>query len=1072
MVKISPAGVLTVVAGNGLCCSSGDDGPATSASLTFPDDVAVDAAGNLYIASFGRIRRVSPDGIIATVVVDGFSPNGLTVNAAGELYIADTLDHQIFKVNFSERIVTTVAGSGVEGFSGDGGPATSASLALNFLGLTGLAVDATGNLYVADTNNHRIRKVSPDGIITTIAGSGETGRFTGGGFSGDGGPAISALLDAPEGVAVDSAGNLYIADRFNIRIRKVSPDGTITTVAGNGDLGFSGDGGPAINASLSFLSDVAVDAAGNLYVADSDNYRVRKISPNGTITTIAGNGLFKFSGDGGPATSASLDAPFGVAVDSLGNSYIADTDNDAIRKVSPEGIITTVAGGIGVRGFSGDDGPATAAALNEPFDVAVDALDNLYIGDAGNNRIRKVGLDGTISTVAGNGVDGFSGDGGPATSASLKSRLSVAVDTLGNLYIADTFNHRIRKVSTDGIITTVAGSGETGFFGGGFSGDGGSATSALLNNPRDVAVGAAGNLYVADTNNDRIRKVSPGGTISTLVGGGDIFGEGGPATDASLDGPEGVAVDTAGNLYIADTFHNRIRKVSFAGIITTVAGDGFGGFSGDGDLSTRASLDLPRSVDVDATGNLYIADSDNDRIRKVLTTVSSFSVSPATLNFTAIAGSTEIPAHRITVSSPIVGLPWSTRASTETGVGWIALSAVSGFSPGTLSVFVSAASLEPGTYRGAVTVQSALASPPTQTVTIEFTVTPALPAQLAVESSSLTFEISTGVDSPPAQSLRISNAGGGTLDWMAQASTISGGNWLSVSPSSGSAPAGAPAVVQVSANVAGLEPAVYSGSVRVESPGSDPRSVAVTLLVSQVPQIILVSHSGLLFTGVVGGGIVPPQTFDVLNTGEGTMNWTVETSTTGGGNWLSVSPTSGTSEAASAQSPTVNVIVNMAGLPTGAYSGLIEVSAPVANNSPQFVTVTLNVLPAGSNPGVLVRPTGLIFTAQAGTSSPGSQTVHLATAGLGNRTFVSGLLTLDGGDWLEAVPHSGVVSAGDPVTITIHNTERTGSRSIPRRADFAVRRRQPDAGGRHPVFGGSAFGWRDLGTASFRSQPK
>ncbi len=907
VVKISPAGVLTVVAGNGLCCSSGDDGPATSASLTFPDDVAVDAAGNLYIASFGRIRRVSPDGIIATVVVDGFSPNGLTVNAAGELYIADTLDHQIFKVNFSERIVTTVAGSGVEGFSGDGGPATSASLALNFLGLTGLAVDATGNLYVADTNNHRIRKVSPDGIITTIAGSGETGRFTGGGFSGDGGPAISALLDAPEGVAVDSAGNLYIADRFNFRIRKVSPDGTITTVAGNGDLGFSGDGGPAINASLSFLSDVAVDAAGNLYVADSDNYRVRKISPNGTITTIAGNGLFKFSGDGGPATSASLDAPFGVAVDSLGNSYIADTDNDAIRKVSPEGIITTVAGGIGVRGFSGDDGPATAAALNEPFDVAVDALDNLYIGDAGNNRIRKVGLDGTISTVAGNGVDGFSGDGGPATSASLKSRLSVAVDTLGNLYIAD-------------------------------------------------------------------------------------------------------------------TFHNRIRKVSFAGIITTVAGDGFGGFSGDGDLSTRASLDLPRSVDVDATGNLYIADSDNDRIRKVLTTVSSFSVSPATLNFTAIAGSTEIPAHRITVSSPIVGLPWSTRASTETGVGWIALSAVSGFSPGTLSVFVSAASLEPGTYRGAVTVQSALASPPTQTVTIEFTVTPALPAQLAVESSSLTFEISTGVDSPPAQTLRISNAGGGTLDWMAQASTISGGNWLSVSPSSGSAPAGAPAVVQVSANVAGLEPAVYSGSVRVESPGSDPRSVAVTLLVSQVPQIILVSHSGLLFTGVVGGGIVPPQTFDVLNTGEGTMNWTVETSTTGGGNWLSVSPTSGTSEAASAQSPTVNVIVNMAGLPTGAYSGLIEVSAPVANNSPQFVTVTLNVLPAGSNPGVLVRPTGLIFTAQAGTSSPGSQTVHLATAGLGNRTFVSGLLTLDGGDWLEAVPHSGVVSAGDPVTITIQPT--------------------------------------------------
>ena len=297
---------------------------------------------------------------------------------------------------------------------------------------------------------------------------------------------------------MDGAGNIYIGT--NRRVRKVDATGTIDAVAGNEELRFSGDGRLATDANLAFPADVAVDATGNLYISDAGNERVRKVSVDGIIATVAGSGVNEFSGDGGPAASASLARPTGVAVDAAGNLYISDSGNRRVRKVSVDGIISTVAGN-GVAGFSGDGGPATSASLFGASAVAVDAVGNLYIADG--NRIRKVSPVGIIATVAGNGLRGFSGDGGPAISAQLNSPRGVTVDAAGNLYIADTVNNRIRKVSADGTITTVAGNGVKGF-----SGDGGLATDANLNFPPGVAVDGGGNLYIADTQNRRIRKVS------------------------------------------------------------------------------------------------------------------------------------------------------------------------------------------------------------------------------------------------------------------------------------------------------------------------------------------------------------------------------------------------------------------------------------------------------------------------------------------------------------------------------------------------------------------------------------
>jgi len=652
-------GILTTVAGNGSQGFSGDGGPATSAALSRPSGVAVDSAGNLYIADNynNRIRRVAAGtGIITTVAGNGslgyagdggaatsaslWKPYGVAVDSSDNVYIADMGNYCIRKVAVGTGVITTVAGNGAPSFGGDGGLATSASLYYP----TDMTVDSAGNLYIADSGNHRVRKVAAGtGIITTVAGTGTQA------FSGDGEPAASASLYYPYGVEVDSAGNLYVADTYNHRIRKVAVvTGIITTVAGIGTSGFLGDGGPAASASLNMPFKAVVDASGNVFILDGYNFRIRKVdSGAGIITTVAGNGKQTpdFNGDGGEATAASLNTPFDVTVDSAGNQYIADSYNQRIRRVAAgTGIITTVAGD-GTAGSSGDGGQATSARFNTPSAVTLDGDGNLYIADFNNQRIRRVAAgSGIITTVAGNGLSGFAGDGGQATSASLSWPSGMAIDSAGNLFIADRDNQRIRKVEIGtGIITTVAGNGSYAF-----AGDGGPALSASFKSPQGVAVDSTGNLFISDYYNHRIRKVNAySGVITTVAGNGTegFSGDDGPATSASLYSPSGVAVDIAGNLYFSDTGNSRIRKVDAGtGIITTVAGIG-GTFGGDGGPATSAGISWPHGVTMDSAGNLFIADSGNHRIRKVIMqgvaapavitgAASSISATGATLNGT------------------------------------------------------------------------------------------------------------------------------------------------------------------------------------------------------------------------------------------------------------------------------------------------------------------------------------------------------------------------------------------------------------------------------------------------------
>ena len=626
------------------------DGTGAAARFRYPGGVAVDGAGNVYVAdsSNNTIRKVTPAGVVTTLAglagnigsSDGtgsaarfYRPNGVAVDGSGNVYVADTYNLTIRKIT-SAGVVTTLAGT-----AGVGGYDDGTGSAARFGRVQGLALDGAGNLYAADTTSCTIRKITSGGVVTTVAGY--AGTF--GSLDGYGG-----LFNNPYAVAIDGSGNIYVADSFNNAIRKVtftegyppdvstlagvaggppgSADGTGSAAQFNGLLGIAVDGsgtvyvsdlnnhtiraitpagvvttlagttqafgpndGTGIGAQFYRPVGLAVDGAGNLYVGDSYNQAIRKIAPGGVVTTLAGTPPYGLTD--GTGSAARFNVPYSAALDAAGNLYIADTFNHAIRKMTPTGVVTTLAGTPGVQGSA--DGVGSAARFTNPQGVGVDGSGNVYVADTGNDTVRKITPDGTVTTLAGHvGSQGTIDGTGDAARFSLL--FSVAADGAGNVYVGDGVN--IRKITSLGVVTTFA----TGF-----------------NSPRGLAVDGSGNIYIGDFGSNTIKRITPAAVVSTFAGTvGSSGSTDGTGSAARFFNPAGVSVDGSGNVYVADFGNNTVRKITAAGVVTTLGG--LVGISGSTDgAGSAAQFFRPEGVAVNAAGNiLYIADTNNSTIRK------------------------------------------------------------------------------------------------------------------------------------------------------------------------------------------------------------------------------------------------------------------------------------------------------------------------------------------------------------------------------------------------------------------------------------------------------------------------
>jgi sugar lactone lactonase YvrE len=584
------------------------DGAGSDARFNHPYGVAVDNAGNLYVADTynNLIRKITPSGVVSTFAgaagirggADGTGsaarfnqPFGVAVDSAGNVYVADTANQAIRKITLC-GVVTTLAGQ-----TGNPGSNDGTSGAARFYYPQGIAVDRAGNVYVADTSNHTIRKITPSGVVSTLAGlAGSSGSADGAGSA--------ARFYFPNGVAVDNAGNLYVADSQNYTVRKITPAGAVSTLAGLAGSSGSVDG-TGNGARFIFPTGVTTDGAGNVYVADAGDNTIRKITPAGDVTNLAGLAGSSGSSDG-TGGAARFFYPAGVAVDSAGSVYVADTSNNTIRKIASSGAVGTLAGLPGSSGSA--DGTGSAARFYEPFGVAVDNGGNVYVADAHNGTIRKISPFGIVSTLAGlAGNPGYAD--GTGSAARFAGPTGVAVDSAGNVYVADSNNNTIRKITPSGVVSTLAGlAGTTG------SADG-TGNAARFNQPYGVAVDSGGNIYVADYLNSTIRKITSTGVVSTFAGVAGSFGSSdGPGGAARLFDPLGVAVDGAGNVYVADTLNYTIRKIAPSGVVRTLAGLARTEGSADG-TGNAARFSYPSGVAVDIVGKVYVADRENNTIR-------------------------------------------------------------------------------------------------------------------------------------------------------------------------------------------------------------------------------------------------------------------------------------------------------------------------------------------------------------------------------------------------------------------------------------------------------------------------
>jgi uncharacterized repeat protein (TIGR01451 family) len=590
----------------------GGNGTGSQAIFGNPYASALDSAGNIYVADTTNfaVRKITPTGVVTTLAglagTGGFndgtgsaarfgSVNGIAVDKSGNVYVTDGSYNTVRKITRT-GVVTTLAGT-----PGAAGSTDGTGSAARFHFPFGIAVDGTGNLYVSDQSNHTIRKITSAGVVTTLAGAaGVIG-------SADGSGSV-ARFNYPSGVALDSAGNLFVADTFNYTIRKITPGGSVSTFAGT--AGASGTAnGTGSGASFIFPYGVAVGGA-NVYVADTWGCTIRKITSAGVVTTVAGMPRIPGAANG-TGNAAQFNYPYGLSANSTGTIYVADSYNKEIRKITSAGVVSTLAGSAtsDVGGVGSSDGSGRMARFNYPNGVAISGT-TVYVADTYNGTIRKITSSGAVTSLAG-AARAFGSADGTGSAARFYYPYGVAADKAGNAYVADTNNHTIRKITPAGVVTTLAGAA-------GVSGSAnGPGSAARFNSPYSVAVDGSGNVYVADTLNFTVRKITAGGVVTTLAGvagsPGSLDGTGSGARFSYL---YGIAVDNAGNLYVTDTGNYTVRKITAAGVVTTLAGTRGVAGSVDG-TGLSARFDGPFGIAVDSTSNLYVSDHNNQVIRKI-----------------------------------------------------------------------------------------------------------------------------------------------------------------------------------------------------------------------------------------------------------------------------------------------------------------------------------------------------------------------------------------------------------------------------------------------------------------------
>lgn len=949
--RVSADGTFTSVAGNGLAGPAGDGGPATRAALDFPEAITADPSGNIYIADSGgaRVRRVDPDGIISTVAGGGTSSisNGaiatqvrfsdiesMAVLPGGDLLVVDQSLNRIIRIDASGTLSLFAGNGSFECGAGLDGPATESALC----DPSELLVDPAGNLYFLDktslvSGGKAVRKISPDGIITSYAGNGQLGQPV------DGAPALETPIEAVS-LAFDREGRLLIMSGFigtgsgrRTTIVRVN-EGVAEIVRAQGLSEF-------IPLTIGVLPDHSI------VFGTFQPSRISRIRADGVIEKFAGTERFGYSGDGGPAILAQFNAPTGIEVGPDGNLYITDTANGRVRRMTRQGVVTTIAGN-GEFVFDVDleqitAVPAVLAPMLLPTGITFGADGNLYYFSSFG--LHQLGTDGIQYTASyGTQAPGF-----------------ITFDTQRRLILIDTMRHIAIRINAAGAeLFSGTGFGQS-------TGDGGLARNASLANPTGVLGVPDGSVLIAETNGHRIRRVAPSGIISTWAGNGEATGtmpsERVRASETSITAPSGLALDRAGNVLVRSNGY--ISRITPSGELTVIAGVGPKGvIYGDGGPASRAALSPGGGLAVDTDGGIFFTEPNYNRIRKILATAPSFSASPSSLDFSGASGGAPPRPQTITVIGGVPSLGFTVRVRTASGGNWLTADASEAAAPRLLRITANPASLAAGTYTGTVELEAPFGSPRTITINVRFTVGASLPANLQVDQSALSFTYPRTARRR-GQLLVLSNSGSGSISYEAAASN---GSYLVITPARGTVTAGSPLALRVEAEPGTRRSGTYRDTINIRWTGAA-RTVSTVMTISDREQGILLSQAGLSFQAVAQGGIVPPQSFRVINTGNGSMAWRATASTLAGGpGWLRVAPANGVSQAGQT-APAVEVRIAQEGLAPGVYYGLVQVESIGAANTPHVLTVSLEVLPAGSRPGSVVQPRELSFQVTEGQSA-------------------------------------------------------------------------------------------------------